>query len=141
MPDPAITLRFTLVSPPAGVMFSLQEGDETPVAQQLSTGGDLAFDVPLRLGEGPDGGPRWLGPYVRREGQRRFVYYRVGTLAGQHDSPWTRRGKIYLTDIPADLIRQAAEAGRPLIATFPGADRKGEPSCGTARPIDGWRLG
>ncbi len=141
MTEQTLTLRITLVAPPAGVMFSLQEGDETPVAQALSTGADLTFDVPLRLGANPDGAARWLGPYVRREGPKRFVYYRVGTLAGQHDSPWTRRGKIFLTDIPTDLARQAAETGRPLSAAFPGTDRKGEPSCATVRPIDGWRLG
>lgn len=141
MADRTITLRFTLLAPPAGVMFSLQEGDETPVAQALSSGADLTFDVPLRLADGPDGGPRWLGPYVRREGQKRFVYFRVGTSAGQHDSPWTRRGKIYLTDIPTDLARQAADTGRPLVASFPGSDRKGEPSCATVRPVDGWRIG
>jgi hypothetical protein len=121
------------------VMYALQDGDETPVRQVVSTGADLTFDVPLRVAEGADG-PRFLGPYVRREGLRRFVYFRVGVSAGQHDSPWSRRGKIFITDIPETLLRRALESGHALAATFPGSDRKGEPSCATVRPLDGWRL-
>lgn len=139
MADHPLTLRFTLAAPPAGVMYALQDGDETPVRQVVSTGADLTFDVPLRVAEGADG-PRFLGPYVRREGPRRFVYFRVGVSAGQHDSPWSRRGKIFITDIPETLVWRAVESGRAVAAAFPGSDRKGEPSCATVRPLDGWRL-
>jgi hypothetical protein len=140
MPDPTLTLRVTLIAPPAGVWFSLQEGDATPVQQVICTGADLTFDIPVRVAEGPKG-LRFLGPYVRAEGQRRFVYYRSGRLAGQHDTPWTRRGKVFLTDIPEALVREAAASGRPLAASFPGTAKDGGPSCATVRPLDGWSPG
>lgn len=140
MADLPLILRVTLLTPPAGVMYALQEGDETPVSQALSTGADLIFDIPVHIAEGPKG-LRWLGPYIRREGDRRFAYFRVGTCAGQHDSPWTRRGKIWLTDIDDALVRQAATSGRRLEASFPGTDKHGTPTCATVRPVGGWALG
>jgi hypothetical protein len=139
MADRPLTLRITLAAPPGGVMFSLQEGDDAIVSPMLSTGADLTFDIPVRIDDGPRG-LRWLGPYVRREGDRRFAYYRSGTSAGQHGSPWTRRGKIWLTDIPESLVLLALGAGQALTATFPGQDRDGGPSCATVRPLDGWSL-
>ena len=140
MAETLVTIRIRLVAPPAGVMFSLQEGDVTPVGAVWSTGADLAFDVPVRVAEGPKG-LRFLGPYVRAEGQRRFVYYRSGQSAGQHDTTWSRRGKVFLTDIPEVLVREAVATGRPLEAAFAGTAKDGGPSCAAVRPTAGWSLG
>lgn len=130
-------LRITLVAPLAGVMYSLQR-DEMPVDQVLSDGGDLSLDVTVSFVE--DGkGVRYLGPFVKNQGGRRFVYFRVGTSAGQHDSAWTRRGKVWFEDLPDALAREAAATGRRLEARFPGIARDGGPSCATVRPIGGWR--
>lgn len=140
MADTLVTVRIRLVAPPAGVMFSLQEGDATPVGAVRSTGADLVFDAPVRVAEGPKG-LRFLGPYVRAEGQRRFIYYRSGQLAGQHDTAWSRRGKVFLTDIPEALVHDAVATGRRLAASFPGAAKDGGPSCATVRPLAGWSPG
>lgn len=136
MTDLPLHLRITLVAPPAGVLYALQDG-ETPVGQVLADGGDLSLDVTVRFVEDAKG-VRYLGPFVKNQGGRRFVYYRVGTSAGQHDSPWSRRGKVWFEDLPDALAREAAATGRRLEARFPGVARDGGPSCATVRPIGGW---
>lgn len=131
-------LRITLAAPPAGVLYSLQK-DDAPVDAAMSDGGDLSLDVTVSFVE-DDKGVRYLGPFVKNQGGRRFVYYRVGTSAGQHDSPWSRRGKVWFEDLPIGLAREAAATGRRLEARFPGVARDGGPSCATVRPIGGWRM-
>lgn len=139
MTDAVLNLRITLVAPPAGVAYSLQK-DDAPYAIVLSDGGDLSLDVSVRLAE-DEKGARYLGPFVKNQGGRRFVYYRVGTCAGQHDSCWTRRGKVWFEDLPIALAREAAANGRRLEARFPGVARDGGPSCATVRPLPpGWRM-
>lgn len=137
MTGQTLTLRITLIAPPAGVAYSLQK-DDLPFANQMSDGGDLTFEVPVRFVEDAKGA-RYLGPFVKNQGGRRFVYFRVGTCAGQHDSPWTRRGKVWLDDLPLDLARAAAAAGGAVAASVPGTAKDGSPSCATVRPIGGWR--
>ncbi len=137
MTGQTLKLRITLIAPPAGVLYSLQDGEE-PVGHVMADGGDLSLDVSVRFVE-DDKGARYLGPFVKNQGGRRFVYFRVGTSAGQHDSPWTRRGKVWLEDLPVALAREAVAAGRRLEARFPGTGKDGSPSCATVRPIDGWR--
>ena len=78
---------------------------------------------------------------MRREGStRRFVYIAVGTSAGQHASEWSRRAKIDVHGIPADLLAQA-RAGRVLEVVLPGRAKDGGPACATVRPLQAWRIG
>ena len=79
-------------------------------------------------------------PVERREGPaRRFVYIAIGTSAGQHASEWSRRAKIDIHDIPADLLTQARE-GRLLEVVLPGRAKDGGPACATVRPLQAWRV-
>lgn len=139
MTDQTLTLRITLVAPPAGVMYSLQDDKDQVVRPVLSDGADLTLEVTVRFVE-DEKGVRYLGPFVKNQGGRRFVYYRVGTLAGQHDSPWTRRGKVWFEDLPEALAREAAASGRTVAARFPGKAKDGGPSCATVRPVGEWRM-
>jgi hypothetical protein len=76
---------------------------------------------------------------VRREGAtRRFVYIAIGTSAGQHASEWSRRAKIDVHDIPADLLAPARQ-GEVLEVVLPGRAKDGGPACATVRPIRAWR--
>ncbi|MET0338934.1 MAG: DUF5990 family protein, partial [Caulobacter sp.] len=84
-------------------------------------------------------GPRLLGQFVRSEGpRRRFVYIAMGEQAGQPSTTWSRRAKIDIHLLPADLIEQAL-AGKVLEALLPGKAKDGGPSCGTLQPIGAWR--
>ena len=134
MADTPITLRLTIADPVPGVRYSLQK-DDAPFEPVTASDGPLPFDVPIRLSD--DG--RVLGPFVRREGPaRRFVYIRIGSSAGDHASPWSRRAKIDIHDIPPVLLEQA-RAGRILELVLPGRGKDGSPACATVRPITPWR--
>ena len=134
MADLPITLRLTIADPVPGVRYSLQK-DDAPFEPVTAAHVPLSFDVPIRL----SADNRVLGPFVRREGpQRRFVYLRIGTSAGDHVSPWTRRAKIDIHDIPPLLLDRARE-GQTLEVVLPGRGKDGSPACATVRPVTPWR--
>ena len=134
MADTPITLRLTIADPVPGVRYSLQK-DDAPFEAVTAKDAPLSFDVPVRLSNDN----RFLGPFVRREGPaRRFIYIRIGTSAGDHASPWSRRAKIDIHDIPPALLDQA-RAGRVLEVVLPGRGKDGSPACATVRPTAPWR--
>lgn len=136
MAGSTITLRLTIADPVAGVAYSLQDKANMPVEPRIAGDGPISFDVPITLSD--DG--RLTGTFVRREGpSRRFVYIAIGTSAGQHASEWSRRAKIDIHDIPADLLTQARE-GRLLEVVLPGRAKDGGPACATVRPLQSWRV-
>ena len=134
-----IRARIVIEQPVAGVLHSLQEGDDAPLDPKRSKAGEaLSFDFPLRI-ERTAEGTKFFGKQVRREGPvRRFVYIRIGTCAGQLTSPWTRRMKIDIHDIDPALI-DAAIAGATLAGTVNGTLPDGSPACATIRPVT-WRV-
>lgn len=128
-----IDFRIIIEQPVIGVRHSLQAKDESPLDPKWSREGEtLIFDFPVRVGPGP----KFFGDQVRREGRdRRFVYVRVGKLAGDHSSPWSRRMKIDIHDIGADMLDRAADSGGVIEIRVPGTAADGTPVCATARPI------
>lgn len=81
-------------------------------------------------------GPKFFGEQVRREGPvRRFVYVRVGQLAGDPASPWSRRIKIDIHDLDDDLLQRAPLTGKPIELVIIGTAKDGTPTCATAKPI------
>lgn len=135
MAGTAITLRLTIADPVPGVAYSLQDKANAPVTPRLAGDGPISLDAPVTLAD--DG--RLTGALVRREGPaRRFIYIAIGAAAGQH-SEWSRRAKIDVHDISADLLASARE-GRRLEAVLPGRARDGGPACATVRPIQPWKV-
>jgi len=125
-----VTLRLTIADPVPGVRYSLQK-DDMPHEPVTAGDGPLSMDVPVTVH--PDG--RMTGPFVRREGPvRRFVYIRIGTSAGDHSSPWSRRAKIDIHDIPPALLTP----GAVLEVELPGRARDDTPACATIRPRKAW---
>lgn len=123
-----VTLRLTIDDPVPGVRYSLQK-DDLPFEPRTAGDGPVVLH--------PDG--RMTGPFVRREGpHRRFIYIRIGTSAGDHASPWSRRAKIDIHDIPPLLLDRARE-GQTLEVVLPGRGEDGSPACATVRPITSWR--
>lgn len=139
MADLEIPLRITLIAPPRDVLFSLQHAKEGTVSAARSDGSDLSLDLTVRMAEGPNG-PRWLGPFVRPEGQRRFVYIASGAYAGDPGAQDGRRAKLWLDALDAETARQAAATGRRAEARIPGTDKRGGAVCASTHPTDGWRL-
>ena len=134
MADTPITLRLTIADPVPGVRYSLQK-DDAPHEPVTATEAPLSFDVPIRLADDN----RMLGPFVRREDkERRFVYIRIGTSAGDHADVWSRRAKIDIHDIPPALLDRA-RGGAVLEVVLPGKGKDGTPACATVRAIEGWK--
>lgn len=123
--------RITIEQPVTGVFHSLQAKDESPLDPKYSRQGEaLSFD--FQIGVAP--GPKFSGDQVRREGPvRRFVYIRIGQLAGDPSSPWSRRMKIDIHDIGSDLLDQALHGGIIEITVI-GTGRDGTPACATLKP-------
>ena len=131
-----IRARIVIDQPVAGVLHSLQEGDRLPFDAKRSEAGEpLSFDFHLRVADGP----KFFGPFVRREGSaRRFVYVRIGQSAGDHSSEWSRRMKIDIHEIDPSLLARA-KTGGVLQATVNGTAKDGSPACATIRPVI-WRV-
>jgi len=127
-----ITLRITIEQPVTGVLHSLQSKDDMPLDPKRSLdGAPLRFDVPIRIAPGP----KFFGDQVRREGPvRRFVYIRIGKMAGDPTSPWSRRMKIDIHDIAEDLLDRATREGCVVETVVVGTTRDGTPACATLTP-------
>jgi hypothetical protein len=127
-----IRMRIVIEQPVIGVLHSLQAGDDRPLDPKSSLAGEpLIFDFPVRIAPGP----KFFGDQVRREGpERRFVYIRIGTYAGDAASPWARRMKIDIHDIAQDLLDRAANGGGIVETSIAGTGRDGTPACATIPP-------
>ena len=135
MAKQTITLRLTIHDPVPGVCYSLQGKDSEPVDAVTATEAPLSLDALVTLNDGD----RLTGPFVRREGpERRFVYIGIGTHADFAGPTWSRRAKIDVHDIPADLLN-AARQGRILEVRLPGRAKDGGPACATVRPLEPWK--
>lgn len=124
-----VDMRIVIERPVIGVLHSLQAGDDRPLDPKASTGGEpLRFDFQVRVAPGP----KFFGDQVRREGPlRRFVYIRIGQMAGDAASPWTRRMKIDIHDIDPDMLDRAADGGGVIELTVDGTGKDGTPACAT----------
>ena len=129
-----IRARIVIEQPVPGVLHSLQQDDAPLDPKQSKAGEPLAFEFPLRIAAGP----KFFGSQVRREGPvRRFVYIRIGTSAGQHLSPWSRRMKIDIHGIDPALLDRAI-AGGVIEGTVKGTAKDGTPACATVAAS--WRI-
>jgi hypothetical protein len=134
-----MTLRIVVEGPPKGVDYALQKGSGTAydmVQKQRSNGGDLVFEFEPKIREDVvDPMAALGGPFVQGPRGQRFVYLDIGTAAGQHDSEWSRRLKVPLAGITAQMLR----AGGIVEARVPGTGRDGGPTCATVKDFDGWK--
>ena len=105
-----LNLLIILESPPPGIDFGLQKGggnDYETIQIQRSKAGDLRFEFSVRVREGKDGQPNFLGPFTQGPTAERFVYLDIGTYAGQKDTSWSRRLKIPLRGITWNQIKKS----------------------------------
>ena len=140
-----LTFRIVLLAPPAGVDFGLQKGRggayET-VQTQRSKGQDLRFEFCVGVRTVKKGAVSdFRGPFVQGPRGQRFVYIDIGTYAGQANTPWSRRLKIPLSGITADMVERTLHAHSVLETQVPGTGRDGGPNCATVKPFAGWKLG
>ena len=79
-----LNLLIILEKPPAGIDYGLQQGGGSnyeTVQTQRSTGRDLRFNLSVRVREGKDGQPNFLGPFAQGPAQERlFIWISALTL-------------------------------------------------------------
>ena len=139
-----LTFRVVLQEPPSGVDFGLQLGrgaDYKTVQKQRSRGQDLHFEFSITvISANNKAAPDFRGPVVQGPAGRRFVYIDIGTYAGQIDTLWSRRLKIPLIGVTAEMVDRVPVDGRTVLETrVPGTGRDGGPACATVKPFDGWK--
>jgi hypothetical protein len=141
-PQPELALRIVVDHPIPGVKLRLQRGRDELVAPTSESESAVAFDFTVRVGlPGRGGRPSFLGPFTQGAPAARFVYVNAGQNAGQHDSPWSRRAKVPLTDITTAQVEQALESGARLEVHYPGRGRDGGPTCATVHlPPGAWQV-
>ena len=139
-----VTLRVTLLKPPAGVDFALQKGAGSSyetVQKQRSEGPDLKFEFNVRLKMNHNSTPNFLGAFVQGPSSNRFIYIDIGTCAGQKDSFWSRRLKIPLTCVSSETLQKLSTDPNLILETkVQGTGKDGTPSCSTVKPFEGWTL-
>jgi Family of unknown function (DUF5990) len=136
-------LRVIVVSPLPGVVFAVQRGHAEQLGPTISRAEFVQFDLELRIGVAlADGSPNYLGEFAQGKPADRFVYLNSGTLAGQHGSRWTRRAKLKLGAIPAEMARAVAGHAEHVVeAWVAGCMADGSPICASVKPAAvTWRL-
>ncbi|HEY2469750.1 MAG TPA: DUF5990 family protein [Terracidiphilus sp.] len=140
-----LTFRIVLEKPPGGVDFALQKGKASShkiVQKQRSGTKDLGFEFSARVAPAARAAePNLLGPFVQGPPGARFVYVNIGTAAGQVDSCWSRRLKVPLTAITAEMVDRIEKDPKLILETHvPGTGKDGGPNCATVKPFAGWKL-
>jgi uncharacterized protein DUF5990 len=139
----SLPLRITLIKPPPGVPFCLQQGKADLVPPSADSGETVSFDFTVNIAnDRVDGPPNFRGPFAQGPPGGRFIYINSGTYAGQADSCWSRRAKIPLSGITWDLIEEAlSKSSAVLEARITGTAGDGGPACATVRLLDaGWKV-
>lgn len=139
-----MNIHIILQKPPAGIHFGLQKGHGTNfeiVDIQVSGTTDLHFNLPIdiRGDRQKVDSPQFSGPFVQGPPAEKFIYISIGTMAGQADSPWTRRLKVPLRNISWEMI-ESAMANSGLETIVPGTAKDGSPTCATVKPFAGWQV-
>jgi hypothetical protein len=138
----AVRCRIVLQTPPAGVDYGLQKGHGSvfeTVQTQRSDGRDLRFEFTAEVRNGSAGDFR--GSFVQGPAGGRFVYIDIGTIAGQTDTPFSRRLKVPLSGITPEMLRRAGGPGGAVLeARVPGTGRDGTPACASVKDFAGWKV-
>src|SRR5688572_27975838 len=137
-----LPLRIIVVNPPPGVTFAVQSGRKDLVPPARTTSKELGFELSVRLGTPRDGKPNLLGAVAQGTPAERFIYVNSGTLAGQKESCWTRRAKVFLTSIKQSEIDEVLSNPKLVLeARFAGTGPDGGPSCAKVPLVDGaWKV-
>lgn len=98
---------------------------------------EAVFDLTADVVEAPDGTTDFRGPFVQGRRGARFVYLTWGELPDGGSFTMFRRAKLFLRDIPVELV--AAGAAETTIGL---TDCHGLPLCAAIRPPRvAWRAG
>lgn len=143
-----ISMRIVVVNPPVGVNFSLENNGEL-ISVTESTGEDITFDFDEVVKPRRNTGfPNFTGAFARGTPSKRFFYINIGEMAGQADSKWSRRAKIWISsgypkfnvqeEVTWQMVKEVSQnPNKVLMARYMGTDEEGGPSCASIGLIDG----
>lgn len=136
-----LRLRVIVEQPPAGVTFAVQRGRDELDPPFASSSSTVTFQFPVLVVDPITDPPRLVGEFTQGPPTARFAYINSGTYAGQADSCWSRRAKVTLTGITADLVKAAlAKPDSALQTRIAGIAKDGGPACASVKLLDEWRL-
>ena len=125
-----ITLRLTVIEPPAGVTWAVQLGREALLPPATVTRDRVIFDVSLELVASSSGGPRLRGAAVQGPSGGRFLYVNSGSRAGEPGSCWDRRAKVSLVSIPMEELHERSQNEQVVLhGEIAGTAKDGGPAC------------
>lgn len=133
-------IRIVLIDPPSGVRFAVQRGRDELLAPVQTTTDRIIFELALKVLDASCQPPRFGGPYVHGPSAARFVYVNSGSYAGEAGTCWSRRIKLPLKDITAELLQSLAAGDEYLLqAEIAGRARDGGPACATVPLLRPWQ--
>src|SRR5689334_3494936 len=135
-----LRLRVIVEQPPAGVTFAVQRGRHELDPPLASNSTAQTFQFPVLVVDPITDPPRLVGEFTQGPPSSRFAYINSGTYAGQSDSCWSRRAKVPLSGITADLVRTVlSKPDSALQARIAGTHKDGGPACASVKLLDEWR--
>ena len=132
----SLRLRIVVTEPLSGVWFALQRGKSELVAA-TSRAAELIFDFSILADLSADP-PRLTGEFTQGPPAARFIYINSGTYAGQPGTVWSRRAKVPITGITAQLASEAIAKNCALQAVVRGIAKDGGPFCASVPLLSDW---
>ncbi|MFI0978555.1 DUF5990 family protein [Streptomyces sp. NPDC021093] len=90
---------------------------------------EAVWEFPVEVVRGRDGGVDFKGPHVQGRPGERFVYLTWGEVGEDGEFEMFRRAKIFLADLPGELVASGEAEGRVGLT-----DGAGMPLCAGVRP-------
>ena len=115
------------------VHVAVQERRE-PVGLVPGDAPAASWQVDVRVEPADGGGVDFRGPAVQGRRGERFLYLTWGDVGDDGSFAMFRRAKLMLDRIDPDLVRAAADDGRPLVADIDLTDGRGGPRCARVDP-------
>lgn len=138
--DVPVTLRITIIDPPAGARWAVQLGRDELLLPVSSTARHVVFDVPVVFGPNARGVSQLRGAAVQGPPAGRFAYVNSGRRAGDAWSSWDRRAKVSLSAIDAAALL-TVDGPVVLEVAIQGTARDGGPACASVPLLQaGWTL-
>jgi hypothetical protein len=136
-----LTLRIVVLDPPVGVRWALQRDRFELIAPDMVGPGELGFTFSIDVADANAIPPRLLGKCTQGPPGARFVYLNTGMSDGPKGATWTRRAKIPLKGVTAELIAATTSGtGKLLEARMAGTARDGGAACASIRLLTDWHL-
>ena len=136
-----VPLLIVLLNPPNGVLYCLQNDNGRFIFTTMSTGDDIVFEFQTVVKPNQrTKKPNFTGSFAQGAPGKRFFYINIGQLAGQKDTPWQRRAKIWINGWPRyvklspkeitwQMVHEVAtDPSKMLMTRYQGMADDGSPS-------------